>query len=273
MIKLRPLFIFCLAFSVSASAQAGCLEWLLGPSPAAELRERAENVEATLESVEIKDPNALKLTCFLGNGCTGTVVEAELNGHVGALKLFTWKKPAAPILQTRWLNETASAIVIQQTLGELGVAPAVIGILRGTALEKWHADNYAAVEAALDKARSDNMGDKDGELRFALFMEKVEGITSKDIYKGYRDRPGLRKITRQQKADILKQAQRIDRLLNQYRIVGDDFDVILREDGHLQLIDVSFYDLGKGFRGSVPRAVESVTKHMLENKNLIRIEP
>lgn len=273
MTKLRPYLFIFLLFSVSGSAQAGCLDWLLGQSPASQLRDRTADVESAIGAIEISDPTALKLTCFLGNGCTGTVVEAEHNGRVGALKLFTWKRPSAPVLQSRWENETASAIVIQQLLGEQGVAPAVFGILRGPALEKWLSLNHSAVEAALDKARADNMGDKDGEVRFALLMEKVEGITSKDIYKGYRDRPGLRKITRNQKADIMKQARRIDRILNQYRIVGDDFDVILREDGRLQLIDVSFYYLGSGLRGAVPRAVEAVTKHMLENKNLIRVEP
>lgn len=244
------------------------MDWLLGPSPASMLRERAENHQAILKALETIDLSALKIQGYIGYGYSGSVVEVKYQERTAALKLYSSEKPR-PYFVDVWENEITNAIVLQQLLGELGVAPKVLGVISIEPLQKFIQSHSSEFDTVLAPMRADTTFNNKGPVRYAMLMEYVGGTTSKDVYKPLSERPQRLNITKQQKDDILRQAKNIDQILYKHRIRGDDFDVVLTKDFRLLLIDLGFFEVGKR---PVPRGVESVTRAMLENGNIILVE-
>ncbi len=188
------------------------------------------NVDAALEKLEL-DSIDMPPEKVLGSGFSGWVLKVKLGGRHYALKLFR------PILHPNPEDFRArrEAVIIQRILGDLHMAPKVIGILDAVQTKKY-ISNFKGV---LEKMWDFEFRDYD----FALLMEltnsvslKNAGSTAKKIY-----------LPKSQKQQLYKEADRFAERLVELGIKGTDMDVTVTE-GRLMLFDISFYE----YRGLDP---------------------
>ena len=219
---LRRLFFLSFAltlFALGAPAQAGA------PSCAAVFRAASDSLTEVRNQLDLdlKDPaQSLKslplagseITVLrpLGHGLTAAVYEVRWRNKNYALKVFDYAHSSSKLAR-RMIEET---IVIHKHLGELGLAPKVMGVSYDLKI--------------LSHLKSKSLGN------FGYLME----LTSNDNLKSVRYTERIQ-VSLETRKNLLAQAAEFEKILKFLGIDPLDMDAVVTKEGHLQLIDLSMY--------------------------------
>lgn len=170
-----------------------------------------------LDSLKIDSDEVTGLD-YISFGTSGHVYKVSFRGKEYALKIFTGNG-LNPRVQT-------DAIAIQKALGNLNLAPKVIGTFDKDEINKWYS-RYRAL--GLKKVTLLENG------YFGLLMEL---INEKRTFKEGKEKTKVSKVT---KENLIRQAHHISNLIDLLKIKPFDYDGVITDDGNLKLIDISFY--------------------------------
>jgi hypothetical protein len=183
------------------------------------------NIDQAIEKLKL---NTLDMPPekVLGKGFSGWVLKVKIEGKYYALKLFR------PILHPNPEDFRAKreGVIIQRILGDLNIAPKVVGILDDIQTKKY----VSTFRRSLEKMYNFEFHD----YNFGLLMELTNTISLKNSA----TTAGKIYLPKEQKQQLYKEGDRIAERLVDLGIKGYDMDITVTSEGRLMLFDIGFYE-------------------------------
>ncbi|MBC7740675.1 MAG: protein kinase [Bdellovibrionaceae bacterium] len=185
------------------------------------------DMDASLMKLNV-DWKEIKLRKKIGYGASGVVYEATFRGKNVAVKLIRNEHNL-----NGESNEIRGSVMIQKVLGELNLTPKVIGVVSGAQLDIQYRNGIA------------------------LIMELVDTSNQLKVSTG-------NKITATHYALLLREAKQIESALSYLQVLPIDADGYIDAEGHLKIIDTSFYRYRPNYTGNIS-FYEQIKKHLYKN--------
>lgn len=222
-------FVFTISFLFFEAPYASAMSCgaILGPSSknytklTEDFHKDMTQLDAVLENLKVKSLEMIPEK-VLGFGHSGGVIKVNFEGKSYALKLVI----SQPIFRPKDLRINREAVIIQRIMGDMDMAPKIIGILDKAQTEKYVSANMNV----LTRLR----GFETFPYEFGILMELVNSHTTKN--------PPRMFMTKEQKKSLASQAEAYGQRLAKLGIVPDDMDFTVAPDGRLLLIDIGYYD-------------------------------
>lgn len=204
----------------------------------ADIKAGTDDIQHVYSKLKV-DLNDYELIESLGHGASGGAFKVTKDGKPYVLKILLDSEQSYASV-----TETTDAVLIQYALGQMGLAAEVYGIIETPQLQPWMIKNLATLNRLTLQHRH---RPPPFNSRFAIIMEYVEG-TSLKFSKGQIVHLNHREWTRAQ-----SKAQLIDDAITELKLEVNDPDFIVKANGDVRLIDLSWYRLPKRAEEFFPR--------------------
>lgn len=234
-------FFFLIQFGAGPKAAAATsfaddiCEEMLAPYRS-QLSDKIRQIDIYL-SEKVFNLRGFKPVEVLGLGFSGHVLRIVKGDRNYAIKTFNHEWPTQPTSTQDHLDfrsEVRSAVAMQDVLGQLGLAPKVIGVVPAKKIQAWLKTNESAI-THFGLREDDTLK---SNARFGLVMEVVDGVPLK-----HKSDVTIR-LTKSQCRQLRRRAIDITRQLKALRLGTHDPDAVVTAEGDIVLIDISFYNRG-----------------------------
>lgn len=231
-----------LSQSISSSAIAGdsmCGSLFESQSERERFAAALKDSEAYVENLAVS-ANSLRLKGYLGAGTTATVLLVQSGRKTYVLKLTRTPEESIPY--------SYKTIIMNKILGDMGLAPKVIGILNTSETKRWVQSNRSALKEILPEPKEGFETEPYLRATTGLILEVVKSALprydSKDAEIGLKEyalRGEPLVVEKEFHDSLVNQARAIDRVLSELGISPNDGDAIVTKSGKLMLMDTGMY--------------------------------